>query len=61
MVTNFDSRKKSLYLAKKSMNCRDVEKVMDAFTKINVSPITISMRQNAKCLKNLYIYMFGKI
>lgn len=46
--------KKSLYLAQKAMNCRNIEKVMDAFVKINVSPITISRRQDAKHLKCLY-------
>lgn len=46
--------KKSLYLAHKAMNCRNIEKVMDAFAKINVSPITISKRQDVKWMKNIY-------
>lgn len=49
--------KKSLYLAQKAMNCRNVEKVMDAFAKINLSPVTISKRQDVKCLKNIYEYL----
>lgn len=49
--------KKSLYLAQKSMNCRDIEKVMDAFAKINLSPVTISKRQDIKCLKCIYDYL----
>lgn len=49
--------KKSLYLAQKAMNCRDIEKVMDAFAKINVSPVTISKRHNVKFLKCLYEYL----
>lgn len=49
--------KKSLYLAQKAMNCRNIEKVMDGFTKINVSPVTISKRQDMKHLKCIYDYL----
>ena len=49
--------KKSLYLAQKAMNCRDIEKVMEEFAKINVSPVTISKRHEVKCLENIYTYM----
>lgn len=52
--------KKSLYLAQKAMNCRNIEKVMKEFAKINLSPVTISKRQNAKHLKNIYEYFFEK-
>ena len=48
--------KKSVLLAQKAMNCRDVEKVMDAFAKINLSPVTISKRHDVKRLENLYSY-----
>ncbi len=48
--------KKSLYLAQKEMNCRNVDKVMEAFTKINLSPVTISKRHEIKHLDNLYSY-----
>ena len=48
--------KKSLHLAQKALNCRDVEKVMMAFTKINLSPVTISKRHDVKHLDNLYSY-----
>ena len=48
--------KKSLHLAQKAMNCRDAEKVMMAFTKINLSPVTISKRHEVKHLENLYSY-----
>lgn len=48
--------KKSLYLAQKAMNCRNMEKVMDMFVKINVSPVTISKRQEIKHLKCLHMY-----
>ena len=50
--------KKSLYLAQKAMNCRNIEKVMGAFAKINLSPITLSKRHDVKHLKNLYSYLF---
>ena len=36
--------KKTLYLAQKELNCRNMDKVMKAFAKINVSPVTISKR-----------------
>lgn len=48
--------KKSLHLAQKAMNCRNVEKVMEAFAKINLSPVTISKRHDVKYLDNLYSY-----
>ena len=48
--------KKSLLLAQKAVNCRDVEKVMDSFVKINLSPITISKRHDVKHLENIYSY-----
>lgn len=51
------SEKKSLYLAQKEMDCRNIEKVMKAFTKVNISPITISKRQGVKYLKNIYEYL----
>lgn len=49
--------KKSLYLAQKTMECRNIEKIMDAFAKINVSPVTISKRQDTKYLENIYEYL----
>lgn len=49
--------KKSLYLAQKAMNCRNIEKVMDGFAKISVSPVTISKRHDVKHLKSLYDYL----
>ena len=48
--------KKSLHLAQKAMNCRDVEKVMETFSRIDLSPVTISKRHEAKHLDNLYSY-----
>lgn len=48
--------KKSLHLAQKAMNCRNIEKVMEAFVGINLSPVTISKRHKVKYLNNLYSY-----
>lgn len=46
--------KKSLYLAQKAMDCRNMEKIMKMFVKINLSPVTISKRQNIGHLTELY-------
>lgn len=46
--------KKSLYLAQKAMDCRNMEKVMKAFAQIDVSPVTISKRQEMKSLRSIY-------
>lgn len=52
--------KKSLHLAQKAMNCRDIEKVMAAFAEIGLSPVTISKRHEIKHLDCLYKYILGK-
>ena len=49
--------KKSLYLAQKAMEYRNMEKVMEAFAKINLSAVTISRRHGVKYLKNVYAYI----
>lgn len=49
--------KKSVHLAQKAMNCRNIEKIMDSFAKINLSPVSISKRQDVKYLENLYAYL----
>ena len=49
--------KKSLYLAHKAMNCRNIEKVMEEFAKINLSPVTVSKRHDIQHLTNLYSYL----
>lgn len=51
--------KKSLYLAQKALDYRNMEKVMEEFAKINLSPVTISKRQDIRYLKNIYEHMFG--
>lgn len=48
--------KKSIHLAQKVMNCRDTEEIMKAFTKIHLSPVTISKRHEVKHLENLYSF-----
>ena len=50
------TEKKSLYLAHKALNCRNMEKVVEAFAKINLSPVTISKRHEMKYLRSLYSY-----
>lgn len=52
--------KKSLYLAQKAMNCRNIEKVMEEFAKINLSPVTISKRHDVQHLTNLYSFLLGE-
>ena len=49
--------KKSLYLAQKAMNCRNIEKVMEEFAKIKLSPVTVSKRHDVQHLTNLYSYL----
>lgn len=49
--------KKSLHLAQKAMNCRDIEKVMEVFAKINLSPVTLGKRHDVKRLESLYSYL----
>jgi len=50
-------KKKSLYLALKEMSDRHIDEVFDAFVDLNISPVTISKRQNIKHLKSLYSYL----
>ncbi|MBQ6889035.1 MAG: hypothetical protein IJN54_16165 [Lachnospiraceae bacterium] len=53
--------KKSLYLAQKAMSCsRDMDKIMEWFAKINLSPVTLSKRQDMKYLKSLYSYLLDE-
>ena len=52
--------KKSLLLAQKALNYRRIDDIMKAFEKINLSPITISKRQDVKYLENLYFYLFNE-
>jgi len=52
--------KKSLLFAQKALNYRRIDNVMEAFEKINLSPVTISKRHDVKYLKNLYSYLFDE-
>ena len=52
--------KKSLHLAQKAMNCRDMDKVMKTFAEIGLSPVTISKRHEVKQLECLYEYILNK-
>ena len=49
-------QKKSLYLAKKVMNDRNIERIMDEFERIQLCPVTISKRQEIKNLKGLHTF-----
>lgn len=53
-------KKRSLYLAQKEMNDRNIDKIMEMFAELNVSPVTISKRHNINFLKNLYSYLLAK-
>ena len=48
--------KRSLHLAQKAANCRDIDKVMEAFARIDFSPVTIAKRHEVKHLENLYSF-----
>lgn len=48
--------KKSLHLAQKAMSYRHPDELLVEFAKINLSPISISVRQDTKHLKNIYDY-----
>lgn len=49
--------KKSLWLAQKAMNCRDMERVVGEFAKIDVSPVTIEKRSKIGHLENIYSFL----
>lgn len=49
--------KKSIHLAIKALNYRQFNNILSAFTDINVSPVTISKRRDAKKLNSLYSYL----
>jgi len=49
--------KKSLLLAQKEMNDRNIDKIMAMFAEINLSPVTISKRPKVKHLRNLYEFL----
>ena len=49
--------KKSLLLAQKALNCRRIDDVMEMFSSIEVSPVTISKRHEFKKLRSLYRYL----
>lgn len=53
-------KKKSLYLAQKEMNDRNIDKIMTRFAEINVSPVTISKRHKVDFLESLYSYLLAE-
>lgn len=52
--------KKSLWLAQKAMNCRDMDRVMEEFARIDVSPVTIDKRSDMRQLENIYSFLSKK-
>ncbi len=56
-LINLIPEKKSLLLAQKAMNYRKIDEVMDEFASLDLAPVTISKRHDAKYLKNLYSYL----
>ena len=51
------SEKKSLLLAQKALNYRGLDKIMEKFATIELSPVTLSKRHDIKKLDNIYKYM----
>lgn len=49
--------KKSLLLAQKAMQCRQMDEVMETFAEIGLSPVTIGKRDPILHIKNIYSYM----
>lgn len=52
--------KKSLLMAQKTLNYRNIDKVMAAYEEINVSPVTITKRHDVKHLKCFNTYLSNK-
>jgi hypothetical protein len=50
-------KKKSLHLAQQEMKDRHIYEIMAEFQEINVSPVTISKRQEINYLENIYKYL----
>jgi hypothetical protein len=48
--------KRSLLLAQKALNCRNVDDVTDAFARAGVSPVTIPKSMKPEHLESLYSY-----
>lgn len=49
--------KKSLLLAQKAMQYRQMDKVMETFAEIGLSPVTIGKRHNFEHLKTIYTFL----
>jgi hypothetical protein len=53
-------KKKSLHLAQKAMNDRNIDMIMKSFEQLNLSPVTLSKRHDVNYLDTLYVYLFDK-
>ena len=49
--------KKSLLLAQKAMQYRQMDKVIDTFAEIGLTPVTIGKRHNFEYLKTIYTFL----
>ena len=49
--------KKSLWIAQKALEYRDIDRIMTTFAELNISPVTISKNMKLKSLKSLYFYL----
>lgn len=49
-------KKKSLLLAQKELDYRNIDRIMDMFTELNLSPVTIPKRVNVTYLMGLYSF-----
>ena len=55
------SEKKSLYLAQKELNTKNIDEIRKCFISLNLSPITISKDKKISYLPNLYKYFDAEI
>ena len=56
-LLNLIPEKKSLYLAEKELNAKNMDEIRNCFVNLNLSPITISKDKKISYLPNLYQYL----
>lgn len=56
-LLRFVPEKKSLHLAFKELNVRNKDAVLVWFAELNISPITLSKREDISRLRNIYDYL----
>lgn len=60
-LLNLIPEKKSLYLAQKELNTKNIDEIRNCFISLNLSPITISKDKKISYLPNLYKYFDAEI